>query len=133
MNNAISRQDAIDALNDEFTVTGKSNAIVVQNYVFRVAKRLQDLPPVQPEPSRINLNDLIKVKLTDWGKDIYYHQWDETNQIAGREICKPMFPKEDENGYTKFQLWCFMELYGKHMGIALPNVIEPIELIYIGE
>lgn len=79
---------------------------------------------------RINLNEPIKVKLTDWGKDIYYHQYDRTNRIAGREICKPKFPKEDENGYTEFQLWHFMELYGEYIGMTLPNVIEPLEIVY---
>ena len=88
------------------------------------------MPSVQPEPIRINLNEPIKVKLTDWGKEIYYHQYDRTNQIAGREICKPRFPREDENGYTEFQLWCFIELYGMHMGMTLPNVIEPLEIVY---
>jgi len=88
------------------------------------------MPPAQPEPIRINLNEPIKVKLTDWGKEIYYHQYDRTNQIAGREICKPKFPKEDENGYTEFQLWCFIELYGIHMGMTLPNVVEPLEIVY---
>ena len=39
-------------------------------------------------------------------------------------------PKEDENGYTEFQLWCFVELYGEHMGMTLPNVIEPLEIVY---
>lgn len=95
-----------------------------------LAQDIKDLPPAQPEPIRINLNELIKVKLTDWGKEIYYHQYDRTNQIAGREICKPRFPREDENGYTEFQLWCFIELYGMHMGMALPNVIEPLEIVY---
>lgn len=87
-------------------------------------------PSAQPEPLRINLNEPIKVKLTDWGKEIYYHQYDRANQIAGREICKPSFPKEDENGYTEFQLWCFIELYGMHIGMTLPNVIEPLEMVY---
>ena len=87
-------------------------------------------PSAQPEPIRINLNEPIKVKLTDWGKEIYYHQYDRTNQIAGREICKPNFPKEDENGYTEFQLWCFIELYGEYIGMTLPNVIEPLEIVY---
>ena len=88
------------------------------------------IPSAKPEPIRINLNEPIKVKLTDWGKEIYYHQYDRTNQIAGRKICKPKFPKEDENGYTEFQLWCFIELYGEHMGMTLPNVIEPLEIVY---
>lgn len=89
--------------------------------------------PKEDDAIRINLNEPIKVKLTDWGKEIYYHQYDRTNQIAGREICKPKFPKEDENGYTEFQLWCFMELYGGHMGMTLPNVIEPLEIVYESE
>ena len=79
---------------------------------------------------RINLNDPVKVKLTDWGKEIYFHQYDRVNKAVGREICKPRFPKEDEFGYTEFQLWRFMELYGEHIGITLPNVIEPLEILY---
>ena len=90
----------------------------------------RSLPSAQLEPVCINLNEPIKVKLTDWGKEIYYHRYDRINQIVGREVCKPSFPKEDENGYTEFQLWCFIELYGMHMGMALPNVIEPLEIIY---
>ena len=95
-----------------------------------VGRNVDRLPSAQPEPIRINLNEPIMVKLTDWGKEIYYHQYDRVNQIAGREICKPKFPKEDENGYTEFQVWCFMELYGEHMGMTLPNVIEPLEIVY---
>lgn len=110
-----------------------------EEYGFRARDRLYgiirnmpkyELTSAQPEPIRINLNEPIKVKLTDWGKEIYYHQYDRANQIAGREICKPKFPKEDENEYTEFQLWCFMELYGEHMGMTLPNVIEPLEIVY---
>lgn len=109
-----------------------------QMYEMGLKERLADdsgsydalLPSVQPEPIRINLNEPVKVKLTDWGKEIYYHQYDRTNRIAGREICKPRFPREDENGYTEFQLWCFIELYGAHMGMTLPNVIEPLEIVY---
>jgi hypothetical protein len=96
----------------------------------RLIDRFMSFASAQPEPVRINLNESIKVKLTEWGKEIYYHQYDKTNQFAGREICKPKFPKEDENGYTEFQLWCFMELYGECMGMTLPNVIEPLEIIY---
>ena len=82
---------------------------------------------------KINLNEPVKVKLTDWGKEIFYHQYDRVNEVVGREVCKPRYPKEDENGYTEFQLWCFMELYGEHIGMTLPNVIEPLEIVYESE
>jgi len=101
-----------------------------KDMISRIQIGLERLPSALPEPIRINLNEPIKVKLTDCGKEIYYHQYDRTNQIAGREICKPKFPEEDENGYTEFQLWCFIELYGEYMGMTLPNVIEPLEIVY---
>ena len=105
---------------------------VFKPYLDKVIETVSECeePSVQPEPIRINLNEPIKVKLTDWGKEIYYHQYDRINQIAGREVCKPSFPKEDENGYTEFLLWSFIELYGEFMGMALPNVIKPIEIVY---
>lgn len=79
---------------------------------------------------KINLNELVKVKLTDLGKDIYYHQYDELNARLGRVIYEPIFPKEDDKGYTLFQLWNFMEIYGKYMRMTMSNVIEPLEIIY---
>lgn len=134
----ISRQSALDAL-IALTVYSNKRDLVKEadnhpnTWIEGVAEcidEIEDMPSAQPEPIRINLNEPIKVKLTDWGKEIYYHQYDRTNQIAGREICKPRFPREDENGYTEFQLWCFIELYGMHMGMTLPNVIEPLEIVY---
>lgn len=122
---SISRQDAIDAV--KRLSLGETDAT---RLAMRIGDYLERLSPAQPEPIRINLNEPIKVKLTDWGKEIYYHQYDRINQIVGREACKPSFPKEDENGYAEFQLWCFMELYGECMGMTLPNVIEPLEIVY---
>lgn len=81
---------------------------------------------------KINLNDFVKVKLTDLGKDIYYHRYDEFNKlygIYGREVLKPSFPKEDENGYASFPLWEFISIYGQYIGMGKPNVIDPIEII----
>ena len=79
---------------------------------------------------KINLNEVVKVKLTGLGKDIYYHQFDELNRRYGRVVCKPSFPEEDAEGYTKFQLWNFIEIYGEHVGMTKLNVIEPLEIVY---
>lgn len=122
MSDLISRKAVIEAVQNRHIMLNKEKVLLIND--------LENMPSAQPEPIRINLNEPIKVKLTDWGKEIYYHQYDRVNQIAGREICKPKFPKEDENGYTEFQVWCFMELYGEHMGMTMPNVIEPLEIVY---
>ena len=133
MSNLIDRQAAIERAtkdHDFFKGATIPTDKARRDELLNVMCWLRELPSAQLEPIRINLNEPIKVKLTDWGKEIYYHQYDRTNQIAGREICKPKFPKEDENGYTEFQLWRFIELYGEHMGMTLPNVIEPLEIVY---
>ena len=134
MDELISKKAVIEAIEKARANVGhnleRSIGKSIIEILDEVGKDIDRLPSAQPEPIRINLNEPIKVKLTDWGKEIYYHQYDRANQIAGREICKPKFPKEDENGYTEIQLWCFMELYGEHMGMTLPNVIEPLEIVY---
>jgi hypothetical protein len=79
---------------------------------------------------KLNLNCIIKVKLTDYGRDIFYHQYDELNKASGRTIIKPRFPDVDSEGFSQFQLWDFMHVYGKHMMLAAPEVIKPLN-IYI--
>ena len=79
---------------------------------------------------RININESIKVKLTDWGKEIFYHRYDEINEFWHKIVCKPSFPKEDADGYTEFILWDFMHLYGNYMVMGKPEVIKPLEIVY---
>lgn len=84
---------------------------------------------------KLNLNDVIRVKLTDFGKDIYYHQFDDLNSWIRSNGGKPierMYPKVDDEGYSEFQLWKFMKLYGTYMEMAAPNVVEPLN-IYIND
>ena len=82
---------------------------------------------------KLNLNHHIKVKLTDLGKDIYYHQYDGLIEIMaarGVRTITPSYPTVDKDGYSTMQLWCFIELYGPHIGMCKPNVIEDL-CIYI--
>lgn len=84
---------------------------------------------------KLNLNNFVKVKFTDHGKDIYYHQYDgliELMKARGVKPIQPSYPTVDEDGYSTMQLWCFIELYGPHIGMCKPNVIEDLN-IYIDE
>lgn len=83
---------------------------------------------------KISLNDFIKVKLTDYGKGIYFHRTDDlvAKYPLLRNRLKPRFPEVDENGFTEFQLWDFIQLYGPHIYMGGENVIEDI-MIYIDE
>ena len=83
---------------------------------------------------KVNLNDHVKFKLTDRGKDIYFHQYDDLNkhlkQKTGKKPFNQQMPEVDNDGYTEMQLWVSIELYGKHIGITKPNVIEPLNLYF---
>ena len=56
----------------------------------------------------VNLNENIKVKLTDKGKEIYRNYWHDIDDedVSILEV--------DEEGYCEFQLWHFMKIFGKH-------------------
>ena len=81
------------------------------------------------KPTKINLNDRIKVKLTPLGAEIYYHMFDDTNKKAKKTIIEPHLPKVDEKGYTEFTLWGFINTYGQYIDVGKPNVIDPIDII----
>lgn len=74
------------------------------------------------EEFQLNLNDIIRVKFTEYGKDIYYHQH---HPISRR--C----PKVDEEGYTDIQLWGFMQTFGPHIKLGMPERIIENNTIYI--
>lgn len=82
---------------------------------------------------RINLNDKVKFRLTLWGKEVYSHRFDEVNEKLkdrGVQPITPHLPKLDEDGYCSMQLWDFMNTFGRYIGMALPNVVEPLDIIF---
>lgn len=105
-----------------------NKCIDLTNQIEKLKSELETKDNIQ----KINLNETIKVKLTPYGAEIYYKQFDELNKQYGREICKPLMPRIDKDGYTEFQLWHFIELYGQHIGVGKTNVIEPLDIVYCG-
>ena len=68
-----------------------------------------------------NINNNVKVKLTDFGRKILQDQHDELyNRI---QIKKPEFnpPKEDKDGWSNWQLWVLMERFGEYIHIGVSN------------
>ena len=78
---------------------------------------------------RLNMNHVVRVKLTPHGTDIYYHRFDELNKkivsCGGKPLGNRM-PEVDKDGFTKFQLWDFIEIYGEHIGMAKKNVVSDL-------
>ena len=102
--------------------------------IAELKQRIAELESKETEkPTKINLNDRIKVKLTPLGAEIYYHQYDDIHKDYPKmkKHLQSSLPKVDENGYTEFQLWHFMELYGEHIGMCKKNVISPLDIIIV--
>ena len=73
---------------------------------------------IMQEYRDFNINDYVKVKLTEKGKYIYYHQFDDMNVDILKRGGKPLNPielKYDDEGYTEFQMWHLMEIFGKYL------------------
>ena len=125
-------KDEIKQLESELSDVQKSadeyynKCIDLTNQIEKLKSELKTKDNIR----KINLNEIIKVKLTPYGAEIYYKQFDELNKQRGREICKPHMPRIDKDGYTEFQLWHFMELYGAHIGMCKQNVIKPLDIVY---
>lgn len=62
----------------------------------------------------VNLNEHIKVKLTETGKEVFRKYY---NNI-------PYSLHIDDDGYAEFQLWDFMHIFGSDMRMAGPLVCE---------
>lgn len=76
-----------------------------------------------------NINDKVRVKLTDYGRQV--HRADRERlyaQLGMKGDYVP--PKEDENGWSEWQLWVLMEELGRHLRLGGETPFETtIELV----
>ena len=83
----------------------------LNNFIFVKSKATMEKIEFEKMKDRfkdVNLNDYIKAKLTDKGKEIYrnyYHDIDDED-VPTLDI--------DEECFCKFQLWEFMKIFGEH-------------------
>jgi hypothetical protein len=70
---------------------------------------------------KFNINDDVLIKLTKEGKKLYEKHY---RTFLPVQYPIPELPVEDENGYSKWQLWYVMEIFGQYMG---SNINLPFE------
>ena len=81
-----------------------------------------------------NINDEIKVKLTALGEDILNKDVAETLSTLKKIDLPGYAPYHTDNeGYTKFQLWDFMRIFGRYFWNGCPPIIEDNEIIFMPE
>lgn len=77
-----------------------------------------------------NINGTVKVKLTEFGKQMLEQDHSEFWSARGMLDKFPYEPhEEDENGYVKFQLWSLMYQLGKYCGLGCAMPFDTVILI----
>ena len=75
-----------------------------------------------------NINSYIWVKLTDIGYKIYYDyqkEFAESLSFYGYKLSLTSRALEvDDEGWCKFQMWNFMEIFGSHISVGSGGPIE---------
>ena len=80
-----------------------------------------------------NINNTVKVKLTELGKQMLEKDYNEfwSAHGAGGRLDKYPYepPKEDKDGYVEFQLWSLMYQLGRYHILGCELVIDTVILI----
>lgn len=71
---------------------------------------------------KFNINEIVRVKMTDYGRNVY-DAYACSHQDA-------RIKKENENGWSEWQFWKLMAVFGPHMSLGEKNCFETtIELM----
>jgi hypothetical protein len=85
---------------------------------------------------KVNFNEQVKVKLTDFGISILKERRNELNKQIEKRGGKGFGEYEvrkDKDGYTNFQLWDLMNTFGNNMTLASKMCFDADIIITNGE
>jgi hypothetical protein len=66
------------------------------------------------QPLQFNINQSVKVKLTERGREIYHWRMHE-DHLSNNEALRRLEAITDEAGYSKFQLYVLIGVFGERM------------------
>ena len=111
-------------------IVGHDEATIMQMYKDWLASSTNN--NIQPEPAmpkiaelkfiQFNLNDEVKFKWTEEGKRQYIQYYEKLG-------IKPIYPKTDEKGFYRLQMWEFMHVFGKEMYNGCEQSIDKNEIL----
>lgn len=73
---------------------------------------------------KFNINHNVKVKLTDYGREMLKKEHDEFWKDFPEQFHEYNPPKEDAEGYCTWQMWFLMESLGKYISPCGPLPFE---------
>lgn len=66
-----------------------------------------------------NVNDTVRVRLTDVGRKIHRARFRKLNaQLPLQAELTYSPPKEDENGWSEWQMWILINTFGEHVSVC---------------
>jgi hypothetical protein len=73
-----------------------------------------------------NINDYVQVRLTDRGRACLRENYDKLNAAYGGKLTfKHTPPKEDKDGWSRWQAWSLMQDLGPHISMGMNPPFEP--------
>ena len=79
-----------------------------------------------------NVNNSVKVKLTEKGLDIY---WEDNRDLPEkiRPSINELRNRVDKDGYHSFQMWSLMRIFGNHIGMCVDVPFDANMLVDVKE
>lgn len=70
---------------------------------------------------KLNINDKVKVKMTEYGKQCLVRNYEKLSREVGTQV-NPPSKNGDQDGWSEWQLWHLIQEFGPHMALdgALP-------------
>ena len=82
----------------------------------------------------ININEFVRVQLSEKGKHIFIHQYDYIfPDVEWQKLQESQTAKIDKNGFVEMQLWELMNLFGSHMYMGCIPPFEQLNLFFKDE
>ena len=72
---------------------------------------------------KLNINDIIKVKLTEYGEKVLDKKYDENQK---RHVCQ-----FDKDGYFSTQIWVMCAIFGEEFAMYAPQLFESNEILVV--
>lgn len=74
-----------------------------------------------------NINHHVKVQLTGLGREVYRQKMEEINEeLINSRIKVKTYKKENDQGWSEWQMWELMKYFGEHMGNGSELLFELI-------
>lgn len=81
---------------------------------------------------KINMNEGVKIKLTDYGLKILEDDFKRLKDNFPSITHKYTPPTIDKDGYTVMQLHCVMATFGQYFEMAMAEYPFDLDIVFIG-